>query len=355
MRVAICAGPATTGKTSVLRHSTRKLLAGRPPAGVPEARRAVRRRGRAARQGVRHSHAEGLFRRALPRPLQRDGPGRRAALGRAERLRHAAGRDGRPLPALLALRRRRPGPGRARSHQRHEPAAEGRADALAGRRGRGDQDRPRFAGRARGVPRADSGRRPDGPRPRGQRPARHRHRSAGGRDPRDAARSTGRCSCAAIRRWAPARSASARRKSAGSRTSAWSGRWKTRRSIAESERCRRASTSTTPPRRRSIRACCEADAAVSRRGSGAIRRACISEGREAREAVEAAEARWPRCSAPSRARSSSPAAAPRPTTWRSGASLLAAADRPCHVVTSAIEHPAVLECCRRPASGWASR
>ena len=28
MRLAICAGPATTGKTSVLRHMTRKLLAG---------------------------------------------------------------------------------------------------------------------------------------------------------------------------------------------------------------------------------------------------------------------------------------------------------------------------------------
>ncbi len=26
MKVAICAGPATTGKTSVLRHMTRKLL-----------------------------------------------------------------------------------------------------------------------------------------------------------------------------------------------------------------------------------------------------------------------------------------------------------------------------------------
>ena len=36
-------------------------------------------------------------------------------------------------------------------------------------------------------------------------------------------RSPGRCSCGAIRRWALARFASARRRSAGSRTSAWSG------------------------------------------------------------------------------------------------------------------------------------
>ena len=130
-----------------------KTAASRAQDGVPEARRAVRRRGRGARQGVRHSHAEGLFRRALPRPLQRDGAGRRASLGRAERLRHAAGRDGGPVPAMFALRRRRAGAGGARSHQRHEPAAEGRADALAGRRGGGHEDRPHFAGRARGVSR----------------------------------------------------------------------------------------------------------------------------------------------------------------------------------------------------------
>ena len=37
----------------------------------------------------------------------------------------------------------------------------------------------------------------------------------------DAAKSRSRCSCAAIRRWAPARSAWARRRSAGSRISAW--------------------------------------------------------------------------------------------------------------------------------------
>ena len=45
--------------------------------------------------------------------------------------------------------------------QRHEPAAQGRADALAGRHRRGDQDRPRVAGRARGVSGADSGRGPE--------------------------------------------------------------------------------------------------------------------------------------------------------------------------------------------------
>ena len=128
---------------------------------------------------VRHSHAQGLFGRTLPRPLPCDGPGRRAALGREDGLRRAAGRDGRTLPALLALCRWRAGDGGPGSHERHEPAAEGRADALAGRHRRGHEDRPRFAGRTRGVSGADSGRRPATHGPRGQRPARHRHRSAG--------------------------------------------------------------------------------------------------------------------------------------------------------------------------------
>ena len=44
-----------------------------------------------------------------------------------------------------------------------------------------------------------------------------------------------RCYSAAIRPWAPARFASARRISAGSRTSAWSARWRTRRFIGEND------------------------------------------------------------------------------------------------------------------------
>ena len=76
-------------------------------------------------------------------------------------LRRAAGGNRRAVPALRALRGRRAGPDRAGGHQRHEPAVEGRPHALAGRHGRGDQDRPRFAGRARGVPGPHSGRRPE--------------------------------------------------------------------------------------------------------------------------------------------------------------------------------------------------
>ena len=51
---------------------------------------------------------------------------------------------------------------------------------------------------------------------------------------------------------------------------------------------------------------------------------------------------WPACWARRRARSSSPAAARRPTCWRSSARRARARGRGRHVVTSAIEHHAVL-------------
>ncbi len=62
MRVAICAGPATTGKTAVLRHATRKLLhAGRKVAFLKlDVQYADE--DELLSQGVRHSRAEGLFR-----------------------------------------------------------------------------------------------------------------------------------------------------------------------------------------------------------------------------------------------------------------------------------------------------
>jgi hypothetical protein len=108
---------------------------------------------------VRHPHAQGLLRRAVPRPLQRDGARATRWLGRRQcgcgscwSRRPACACAARPTStAAWACR--------ARGHERHEPAAQGRADALAGRRRRGHQDRPRLAGRARGVPRAHPGRR----------------------------------------------------------------------------------------------------------------------------------------------------------------------------------------------------
>ncbi len=122
------------------------------------------------------------------------------------------------------------------------------------------------------------------------------------------------CCCAAIRRWAPARSASARRRSAGSRTSASSARSRTRCSTAESEHAAHLLRQRRHDAARSARA--RGDAAVPRRRPSAIRPACTGPGvRRARRSTRRAR-RWPRCSAPSRRRSSSPAAAPRPTTWR---------------------------------------
>ena len=184
MRVAICAGPATTGKTSVLRHMTRKLLqAGHRVAFL--------------KLDVQYADEDELLAQEFGIPTKKVYSGELCpdhchvmVLGDAlewadsQPERHPAGRDRRAVPALFALRRRRPGARGARSHQRHEPAAEGRAHALAGRPGRGHEDRPGVAGRTGGVPGADSGRRPARPHPRGQRPARHRHRSLGGRGPR---------------------------------------------------------------------------------------------------------------------------------------------------------------------------
>ena len=109
MRVAICAGPATTGKTSVLRHVTRKLLqAGHRVAFL--------------KLDVQYADEDELLAKEFGIPTRKVYSGELCPdhchvmvlgdalrMGRAAGLRHAAGRDRRAVPALLALRRRRAG------------------------------------------------------------------------------------------------------------------------------------------------------------------------------------------------------------------------------------------------------
>ena len=230
MKLAICAGTATTGKIRRAAPCRPAVAAPWPVGRLSEDRRAVRRGGRGVRARIRHPDAQSLFGRSLSRPLQCHGARRRAAMGGQVRRRGAAGGDRRPVPALFALCRRRSWHCRGRGDQRHEPAAQDRADAVAGRHRGGDQDRPRFAGRAGSVPR---------PHPRsgaaacGSARSTRSTASASTRSPTRSRRrrtSTAICRCAAIRRSAPARYASARRRSAGSRISGSCARSKTRRS-----------------------------------------------------------------------------------------------------------------------------
>ena len=66
-------------------------------------------------------------------------------------------------------------------------------------------------------------------------------------------------------------------------------------------------------------------------------------GREARAIIERARRRWPACSAAPPTRSSSRAAAARRTTSRSPGAFFALRDRGDHIVTTTVEHPAILE------------
>ena len=100
MRVAICAGPATTGKTSVLRHMTRKLLAGRARVAF-------------LKLDVQYADEDELLAQEFGIPAKKVYSGELCPdhchvmvlgdalrLGRAKRGRRAAGRDGRAVPAV---------------------------------------------------------------------------------------------------------------------------------------------------------------------------------------------------------------------------------------------------------------
>ena len=105
------------------------------------------------------------------------------------------------------------------------------------------------------------------------------------------------------------------------------------------------STSTTRPPRRWIRAC-GSHAALSSRAMGqSVQHAPRRAARPARP-LRRHGSRWPDCSGPSPAKSSSPPAAPRPTTWPCKACCRRTGLHDCHLIASAIEHPAVLACCR---------
>ena len=357
MKLAICAGPATTGKTSVLRHVIRKLLA----AGERVA---------FLKLDVQYADEDELLAKEFGIPTRKVYSGELCpdhcnvmVLGDALRL----GRARTDCDVLLVetaglCLRCSPyvdgglGMVRAGGHQRHEPAAEGRPDALAGRRRRGHQDRPRLAGRARGVPGAHPGRRPGGADPRGQRPARHRHRPAGGAA---SWRRPTRRRPLLLRGNPPVGTCTI---CVGKKEIGWQSHFGVVRAAGQPELLpggvshgRPRSTSTTPPPRRSTRACARRCGRTSTQCS-ATPRACTRRGGEAHEAVEQARAAGRRSARRrSPARSSSPPAAPRPTTWRSRGVRRAPGAAGCHVITSAIEHPAVLETVPATSSGGASR
>jgi cysteine desulfurase len=70
-------------------------------------------------------------------------------------------------------------------------------------------------------------------------------------------------------------------------------------------------------------------------------------GWEAEEAVEAARKQIAALIGANRKRSSSPAAPPSRTTWRSRASPRCTAEKGNHIITAATEHKAVLDTCKR--------
>ena len=110
----------------------------------------------------------------------------------------------------------------------------------------------------------------------------------------------------------------------------------------------RAPTSTTRRRRRCDRSrsrrCSRTCASTTATRGGSTPRAAP---RASRSRPRASRSR--RCSAPGRARSCSPPAAPRRSTPRSGARSAPRAERG-HVVTTAVEHSAVLDACARGAT-----
>ncbi len=142
MKLVICAGPATTGKTSVLRHATKKLLASG-------------RRVAFLKLDVQYADEDELLAKEFGIPTRKVYTGELCpdhchvmVLGDALRWAEQSGADAllvetAGLCLRCAVRGRRIGRHRVGGHQRHEPAVEGRADALPGRHGRGDQDRPR--------------------------------------------------------------------------------------------------------------------------------------------------------------------------------------------------------------------
>ena len=284
MKLVICAGPATTGKTSVLRHATGKLLrAGRRVAFL--------------KLNVQYADEDELLAKEFGIPTRKVYTGELCpdhchvmVLGDALHWAEQSDCDVLLVETAglclrcCAVRGRRTGRHRAGGHQRHELAVEGRPHALPGRHGRGDQDRSRFAGGARGIPGPHPGRCPQHDDPRGQRPARHRHRPLVEGDPRHATTLPARFSSAAIRPWAPARSASARRRSAGNPISAWSARWRTRRFTGENSRAARIyfdNAATTAPDPRVLEAMRPYLDEVWGNPSS-----LYAEGRQARQAVE---------------------------------------------------------------------
>ena len=132
MRVVICAGPATTGKTSVLRHTTRKLLkAGSRVAFL--------------KLDVQYADEDELLAKEFGIPTRKVYTGELCpdhchvmVLGDALCWAEQSGCDVLLVETAglclrcVALRGRRAGLDCAGGYQWHEPAAEGRPDAFAG-------------------------------------------------------------------------------------------------------------------------------------------------------------------------------------------------------------------------------
>ena len=145
MKIAICSGPPTTGKTSVLRHSIRKLL----DKGETVAFLKI---------DVQFAEEDELLAAEFGIPTRKvySGelcPDHCSVMVLGDAIEWADQNDCSILLVETAglclrcapVRGRRPRHLRARGHQRHEPAAQGRPHALAGRRHRGHQGRPRVA------------------------------------------------------------------------------------------------------------------------------------------------------------------------------------------------------------------
>ena len=176
MKVIICAGPPTSGKTTVLKQTIRKLIA----------------KGQSVsflKIDVQYADEDELFAKEFGIPTRKIYSGELCpdhcnVVVMGDAIRWAMENksdilvveDRRALPALLALHRTLAGAHRAGGHQRHEPAAQNRPDAVAGRRRRGHQDRPGVPGRARGLPRQHPRRRLRRHHHRVRRPPRRKHR-----------------------------------------------------------------------------------------------------------------------------------------------------------------------------------
>ena len=345
MRVAICAGPATTGKTSVLRHATRKLLqAGSRVAFL--------------KLDVQYADEDELLAKEFGIPTRKVYTGELCpdhchvmVLGDAMRwaeqsdcdvlLVETAGLCLRCAPyvdgglGMIVLEA---------TSGMNLPLKVGPMLSLADIAVVTKIDRVSQAERE--VFRAtDSGRGPQCHGPRGQRPARHRHRPAGDGDPRDRRslrsalppRQPAGGHLHDLRRQEGNRLAGALRRGAGVGEPDFLSR-----RIAVPQRIYFDNAATTPPDPRVLEAMRPyLDQFWGNPSS------LYAEGRQAREAVDRARAQVADLLGAESGEIVFTASGTEADNLALQGTLLAAGVPGSHLITSAIEHPAILACCRQ--------